>query len=114
MSSVRGALVFGVAACVLACVPEAGRVDVHFHWEGDPPPADGRSFVFVRIEERTSPQAPGRVLARARPMRFEAGGLKATLEEVPNGEHRICIAEVRTSRWANGHVTHRGSSEPFS
>jgi hypothetical protein len=97
---------------VSACGVEPGSFSMSFSW--DEPP-EGVVYIWVRVEERSDPEAAGSILASAGPEAFQIGQPVALeMGDVPNGDNRYVIAEVRETANANVAVLFYGVSEPFS
>ena len=93
----------------VACTPAPGRVDVVFTWPGAPP---AQGWIFVNVQER-APESQPRLLASARaPV---GDNVALSLPTVPNGDHRVVVAEVRDGESLEGsRVLYRGISSPFT
>jgi len=92
-----------------------GDYSLAFTWEGGKPATLEGLQVRVRIEARTEPTKPGRVLSDAGPAPFrEDGTLSLVLPELTPGEGRVVVAEVRTGPLPTDPVAYYGRSEPFT
>ncbi len=89
-----------------------GSVSLLLEW--DPPPTE-KVYVWVRVEERADVKQPGPILSSTGPAEYTPGEPQdLTLNEVPNGEDRVVVVEVREAANANLRVLYYGISEPFT
>ena len=95
-----------------SCGTDPGSFSMSFSWDQAP---EGIVHIWVRVEERSNPEEAGPILASAGPAEFEYGQpVELELGEVPNGDNRYIIAEVRGSSNPNVAVLYYGVSDPFS
>ncbi len=101
-----------LALALLGGCQSRGHARVVFEWS-DPPPADPSSlFLHLRVEERPDLDATGRALASSvTPLVLDSD---VRLADVPSGDHRVLIAEVRDGPGTGSSaVLYRGISEQF-
>jgi hypothetical protein len=91
---------------------EPGRFSISFSWEQAP---KGTVWLWVRIEERADPAEAGRILASDGPVEYVDGTpVGLSLEDVPNGDDRVVVVEVREGQDSGLPIAYFGLSEPFS
>jgi hypothetical protein len=104
-----------VVVCLLlatACGQEPGTFSMSFTWDQPPP---GTVWVWLRVEERTKAMQSGSILASAGPGEYSHGqSLKIQLTDVPNGDDRYVIAEVREGPNSSLPIIYQGISSAFS
>ena len=82
-----------------------------FTW--DPVP-EGTVWIWVRIEERVDVETAGKILASAGPESYNYGeSFALERDQVPNGDNRYVVAEVREGANPNLAVLYYGVSKPF-
>lgn len=109
--AIRIASIAIAAAGLGGCSIEPGRVRIAFVWE-EPPPSGSDLVLHVAIEERADPLRPGRLLATA--IAPVDSSVDLAIGDVPNGDDRVVIAEVREPDRTGGRLVFRGVSNPFS
>jgi hypothetical protein len=98
-----------VASCGLS---GAGSFSLSLSWESPP---EGPVWVWVRVEERSDPETPGKTLGSAGPEEYSYGEpFTASVGEVTNGSDRYVVVEVREGPSAGLPVLYYGISDPFS
>jgi hypothetical protein len=105
-----------LAVCsLLACGPisEPGSVSMSFSWDETP---DQPVWIWLQVEDRSSGlDVAGTILSSAGPGEYVPGeGLELKLPEVPNGDDRVVVVEVRSGPTTALPVLYYGLSEPFS
>ena len=91
---------------------EPGSFSMNLTWD-DPP--EQEVWVWLQVEERTDPMAPGVIIASASPAAYNFGSpLEVSLPSVPNGDNRVVVVEVREDNNAALAVLYYGVSDPFS
>ena len=90
----------------------AGSLSIRFAWGVAP---SGPVWVWLTVEERDNVEKPGVVLAADGPTRYVHGEpFDVTLEDIPNGDDRVVIMEVREGEGEGLPIRYYGISEPFS
>ena len=100
-----------LGGCVESVGP--GTFSVVFSWEGGQPALSGDEYVWAAVEEREDPGVSGRVLGSVGPDPFS---MDAELDfcDIPNGDNRVVIVEIRDGAGASANVLYYGISEQFS
>ena len=102
-------MVFLLAA---SCGEDPGSFTMSFSW--DKAPGD-TVYIWVRVEHRTDPETPGTILTSAGPEAYTIGEPVALeMADVPNGDDRYIIADVRESANTSLSILYYGISHPFS
>jgi hypothetical protein len=103
----------GLLSC--ACLESVGpgTFGVVFAWEGGQPALLGDEYVWAAVEERENPQTAGRVLGSVGPQPFFMDSELKFLD-IPNGDNRVVIVEIRDGQGASANVLYYGISERFS
>jgi len=103
-------LLFVIAS--VGCGPEPGRLSLSLAWRDEP---SGIVYLWVRVEAREDVAAPGSALASVGPHEYEVGSkLSLSLDDVPNGDNLVVVAEVREEPNAGLPILYYGVSAPFS
>jgi hypothetical protein len=101
---------FTIVGCGIGVDP--GSVSLSLAW--DEPPA-GVLWLWVRVEERSDPTAPGLILSSAGPAEYHHGlSLQMDLPGVDNGDNRFVIVEAREDSNPGLAVLYYGISDSFS
>ena len=96
----------------LSCSVEPGAVSVAIEWSEAP---TQEVWLWTSVKELGQDGTKGKVLALVGPERLEVGGSTSMfLKDVPNGEGRVVVVEVREGPSDNLPVVYYGVSEPFS
>jgi hypothetical protein len=103
----------GLLSC--ACLESVGpgTFGVVFAWEGGQPALLGDEYVWAAVEERENPQTAGRVLGSVGPQPFFMDSELKFLD-IPNGDNRVVIVEIRDGQGVSANVLYYGISEQFS
>ena len=96
------------------CTPkDQGEFSIHFVWEGGTPSFETGAYFFARIEERSDGvQTAGRILGTNAGELFTSG-MTLNITDIPNGENRVVVAELREGSSADAQVLYYGLSEAF-
>ena len=98
---------------VVAACSASPRGSVHVEFIVPQGAAIADAFLFARVEARPDdPLAPGAVLVEATPRRF-AAGRPFEMPPIPNGDHRVLVAELRDGLDGDDPVVLYGQSRPF-
>ena len=90
-----------------------GSFSVVFTWEGGQPALSGDEYVWAAVEEREDVNTAGRVLGSVGPDPFSMGS-QLDFRDIPNGDNRVVIVEIRDGSGASANVLYYGISEQFS
>ena len=100
-----------LVTAALSCGADPGSFSMSFSWGQAP---EESVYIWVRMEERTSVETPGAILASAGTGEYVPGeGVALEMGEVPNGDNRYVIAEVREGSNSNLAILYFGISKPF-
>jgi len=104
-----------LAALILAScglTREAGSFSLSLNWEEEPTES---VWVWIRVEERESPETAGTILGSSGPDEYVPGEpFAASIGQVDNGENRYLVVEVREGPSSGLPVLYYGVSDPFS
>ena len=90
----------------------SGTVSLAATWDQQP---DGPVWLLLKVEERGDPLLPGQILSSAGPTEYIPGEpLELAMAQVPNGENRVVIVEVREGTSTALPVLYYGISGAFS
>ena len=114
MSTCSRLPVFLLVLLLLGCggLAKPGSVAMSLKW--DDPPTEP-VWVWVQVEERIDPLVAGPILASASPAEYsQSKPFSVELEQIPNGDNRVIVVEVREANNSSLAVLYYGVSEPFS
>ena len=107
MSRNRSWVALILAGATACSAGDPAVVELDFVFAERPVDDPATLFFTLRIE------ADGATLATAGPIHLAANASIET-PQVPNGDARVAVAELRRLAWTNDQVLYFGTSEPFS
>ena len=108
----RGWYITGAMSLLATSCTQPGSVTLNFVWKDRPPSRTEGLWFHATAEERVG-AGPGKVLgADVTPFAFVSS---LGLADIPHGDHRVVIAEIRDGRDRDrSSLLYTGTTEPFS